>query len=119
MTSEEERPELTTDLVRKAVLAYCRELGYYPNEAITEDFDRWLTETQEDAHIEALEGVLGQLNIRENFLKVMASSDGDRFLAGFREASSRVEHATGTLRAMYKNRRRFAARDRAKAEKDK
>ncbi len=81
-----------------------------------EAFQKWLDEQREDAHIEALEGALGQLRLREEFLE--GTGADDMLVSGFRAARWRMQHATTTLSALYKNRRRFAARDAAKAARN-
>jgi hypothetical protein len=77
--------------------------------------EAWLHAEKENAHLEALAGVVGQLLLREDFMDQTGSWSPD-FVKGYREGRYKVQHVLGTLSASYKNRRRFAERDRLKEQ---
>lgn len=62
--------------------------------------DRLLHDTEERAHLEALDGLISQLQIREDFMG--QTGVDEKFVSGYREARYKAQHVRGTLALYYK-----------------
>lgn len=71
--------------------------------------ERMLTDTEEAAHLEALDGLIAQLQTREDFM-AQTGSWPEEFVKGYREARYKAMHVRGELAAHYK----FAKKKREK-----
>lgn len=61
---------------------------------------RLFHDLEEAAHLEALDGLISQLQIREDFM--IQAGANDEFVKGYREARYKAMHVRGTLAAQYK-----------------
>ena len=61
---------------------------------------RLFHDVEEAAHLEALDGLISQLQIREDFMG--QTGVDEKFIQGYREARYKAMHIRGTLAAQYK-----------------